>query len=178
MSDLVVQLALGMALRLGLAGKGEVGKIVLGALGIRSKKLRFLGVQEGEGLRTRPVSLHAHRDSFNFRFTQHLWCLSREEPNCHVARLPAAGFEDGAQNRNWKANKNGTDQNHKSFSRSRAAVTNLHAPRDVHTGGQRLSRGRSLTLITFPETKRRQPQPSTLMASIAQNLSSQTVMKH
>lgn len=72
-SDLVVQLALGMALSLGLAGEGEVGKIVFGALGVRSEQLRLLGVQEGEGLGTRPVRLHAHRDSFNFRFTERCW---------------------------------------------------------------------------------------------------------
>lgn len=87
-----------MALGLGLAGKGEVGKIIFGALGVRAEQLGFLGVQEGEGLRTRPVSLNAHRDSFNFRFTEALvgGFLSRDEPNRRVARVSATAFEDGA----------------------------------------------------------------------------------
>lgn len=42
--DLTVQLALSLALSLRLAGKGEVGEVVLGALGVRSEQLRFLGV--------------------------------------------------------------------------------------------------------------------------------------
>lgn len=62
-SNLTVQLALCLALSLRLAGEGEVGEIVLGALGIRSEQLRFLGVQEGEGLGARPVRLHTHLDS-------------------------------------------------------------------------------------------------------------------
>lgn len=95
----MVQLALGMALSLGLAGKGEVGEIIFGALGIRSEQLRLLGVQEGEGLRTRPVSLHTHRDSFfKFRFPAHLWCLSRDERNRpRRSLIPQAGFENSAQ---------------------------------------------------------------------------------
>ncbi len=62
-SDLSVQLALGLALSLRLAGEGKVGEVVLGALGVRSEQLRFLGVQEGEGLGARPVRLHTHLDS-------------------------------------------------------------------------------------------------------------------
>lgn len=100
----MVQLALGMALSLGLAGEGEVGKIIFGALGVRSEQLGFLGVQEGEGLRTRPVSLNAHRDSVNFRFTAHLWFLSRDEPDRRVARVSATAFlGDGAPNLNRDA---------------------------------------------------------------------------
>lgn len=60
MSNLTVQLALSLALRLRLAGKGEVGEVELGTLCVRSEQLRFLGVQEGEGLGARPVSLHTH----------------------------------------------------------------------------------------------------------------------
>lgn len=59
-SNLAVQLALSLALSLRLAGKGKVGKVELGPLCIRSEQLRFLGVQEGEGLGARPVSLHTH----------------------------------------------------------------------------------------------------------------------
>lgn len=43
-SDLVVQLALGLALRLRLARQGKVGEVILGALRVRSEQLRFLGV--------------------------------------------------------------------------------------------------------------------------------------
>lgn len=68
-SDLAVQLALCLPLSLRLTGKGEVGEVILRALGVRSEQLRFLGVQEGEGLGARPVRLHAHLDSLNFRFT-------------------------------------------------------------------------------------------------------------
>lgn len=94
-----------MALSLGLAGEGEVGKIIFGALGVRSEQLGFLGVQEGEGLGTRPVSLNAHRDSFNFRFAEHLWgfLIPRRTENRRVARVSAAAFEDGAPNPNRDA---------------------------------------------------------------------------
>lgn len=60
--NLAVQLALSLALRLRLAGESEVSEVELGALCVRSKQLRFLGVQEGEGLRARPVRLHTHLD--------------------------------------------------------------------------------------------------------------------
>lgn len=59
-SDLTVQLALSLALRLRLAGQSEVGEVELGTLCVRSEQLRLLGVQEGEGLGARPVSLHTH----------------------------------------------------------------------------------------------------------------------
>lgn len=59
-SNLAVQLALGLALSLGLTRKREVGEVVFGALGVRSEQLGFLGVQEGEGLGARPVRLHTH----------------------------------------------------------------------------------------------------------------------
>lgn len=58
---LVVELALGLALRLGLAGQREVGELELGALRVGPEQLRFLRVQEGERLRARPVRLHTHR---------------------------------------------------------------------------------------------------------------------
>lgn len=46
--------------RLRLAGKGEVGELELGALGVGAEQLGFLSVQEGECLRAGPVRLHAH----------------------------------------------------------------------------------------------------------------------
>lgn len=57
---LVIQLALGLTLGLGLAGQGEVGELELRALRVGSQQLGFLGVQEGESLRARPVRLYAH----------------------------------------------------------------------------------------------------------------------
>lgn len=57
---LVVELTLGLALRLGLAGQRKVGELELGALRVGPEQLRFLRVQEGERLRARPVRLHTH----------------------------------------------------------------------------------------------------------------------
>lgn len=59
-AHLVVELTLGLALCLGLARQGEVGELVLRALRVGSKQVRFFRVQEGESLRARPVRLYAH----------------------------------------------------------------------------------------------------------------------
>lgn len=88
-SDLAAQLALGLALSLRLAGEGEVGEVVLGTLCVRSEQLRFLGVQEGEGLGARPVSLHTHLDSSNFRFTRVVPVLA-----CRRTKSPACPFTE------------------------------------------------------------------------------------
>lgn len=45
-THLPVELALSLALGLGLARQGKIGEVVLGALGVRSQQLGFLGVQE------------------------------------------------------------------------------------------------------------------------------------
>lgn len=93
-SDLVVQLALGLALSLRLARQGKVSEVILGALGVRSEQLRFLGVQEGEGLGARPVRLHTHLDSFNFRFTKQFRRLSQDERNTRGRCLLKIGIWD------------------------------------------------------------------------------------
>lgn len=72
---LVVELTLGLALRLGLAGQRKVGELELGALRVGPEQLRFLRVQEGERLRARPVRLHTHL------FLALLTAFSQKTPN-------------------------------------------------------------------------------------------------
>lgn len=124
-SDLVVQLALSLALSLRLARQGKVGEVILGALSVRTEQLRFLGVQEGEGLGARPVRLHTHLDSFNFRFTKQFRCLSKYERNTRGRCLLELEYGTDAPILNLNSNKNATDQNHEGSGRSNSVGDEL-----------------------------------------------------
>lgn len=70
-TNLVVKLTLSLALGQGLTRQSKIGEVELGALGVRSQQLGFLGVQERQSLGAWPVRLDTHGSACeNGRFRQ------------------------------------------------------------------------------------------------------------